>query len=77
MYGMMSQYVLCRQICCICIRGGKLGKGKEKRAWQDLNPQPLDPKSSALSIELQTHMFGTLYTLPYLAHNVNDSTMMQ
>lgn len=31
---------------------------REERLWrtrQDLNPQPLDPKSSALSIELQVH----------------------
>ena len=26
------------------------------RTWQDSNPQPLDPKSSALSIELQVQM---------------------
>lgn len=25
------------------------------RAWQDSNPQPLGPKPSALSIELQAH----------------------
>ena len=27
----------------------------EKRTWQDSNSQPLDPKSSALSIELLVH----------------------
>ena len=28
---------------------------KTKRARQDLNPQPTDPKSAALSIELRAH----------------------
>ena len=30
-------------------------KSMQWRAWQDSNPQPLGPKPSALSVELQAH----------------------
>ncbi len=40
----------CHQTACKAHAKRRL---RDWRTWQDLNPQPLDPKSSALSIELQ------------------------
>ena len=38
-----------------CIKRSHERRFRERRTWQDSNPQHLDPKSSALSIELQVH----------------------
>ena len=40
-----------------CEEVHKIGREKAKRTRQDLNPQQLDPKSSALSIELLVHRY--------------------
>jgi hypothetical protein len=40
---------------------GKVSKGLEENRWGDrwgLNPQPLEPQSSALPIELRSPCFG-------------------
>jgi hypothetical protein len=47
-----------------------LSCSKRWRAWQDSNPQPLGPKPSALSIELQAHS-GNIHQIREKSKNMH------
>lgn len=47
------------------------------RAWRELNPQPLDPQSNALSIKLQAHKINELLPTEVLYFIYEDLSITQ